>query len=396
MTELKKSLFQPSKVFTFVQMLIAFVLFMFSIDLLTMSMVRMNNQLAEELFQATNNPFVGLFVGLLMTALIQSSSTVTAMIVAVVASGNLTLIQAVPLVMGANIGTTITSTLVAFSFIMKKGEFRKALSAGVLHDIFNILTVIILLPLEIYFGFLSKSALFLTNAFFDQNQNYDVQYTYNILFTRPLTNWVVDFINSPVVTLILAVVLVFVSIKYLSVTVFQTFVSKNYNNLSKHIFKQPYVAFLYGMFFTAAVQSSTVTTSLIVPAVANRKVSLVKVFPFIIGANIGTTITAAIAAIYKTEAAISIAIVHFLFNLLGALFFMPYSGIRNIPVKIATFLGKESVNSRIVGFAYILLTFFIIPFLLIYFNKDDSFSHMGTDDSKSPKTEISIKSAKEI
>ncbi|WP_373520058.1 Na/Pi symporter [Aquiflexum sp.] len=391
MTELKKSLLQPNKVLTFIQMLLAFVLFMFSIDLLTMSMVRINNQLAEDLFQATNNPFVGLFVGLLMTALIQSSSTVTAMIVAVVASGNLSLIQAVPLVMGANIGTTITSTLVAFSFIMKKGEFRKALSAGVLHDIFNILTVIILLPLEIYFGFLSKSALFLTSTFFDQNQNYEVQFTYNILFTRPLTNWIVDFINSPIISLVIAVVLVFVSIKYLSVTVFKTFVSKNYNNLSKHIFRRPYVAFLYGMFFTAAVQSSTVTTSLIVPAVANRKVSLVKVFPFIIGANIGTTITAAIAAIYKTDAAISIAIVHFLFNLFGALIFMPFSGVRNIPVKIATFLGKESVKSRIVGFAYIILTFFLVPFLLIYFNKDDSFSNMGKDKTQSPKTEIIVK-----
>jgi sodium-dependent phosphate cotransporter len=395
MTEPKRSALQPKKVLTFTQMLIAFVLFMFSIDLLTMSMVRINNQLAEDLFQATNNPFVGLFVGLLMTALIQSSSTVTAMIVAVVASGNLSLMQAVPLVMGANIGTTITSTLVAFSFIMKKTEFRKALSAGVLHDIFNILTVIILLPLEIYFGFLTESAVFLTKTFFDQKQNYDVQYTYNILFTRPLTNWVVDFINSPIISLVLAVVLVFVSIKYLSVTVFKTFVSKNYNNLSKHIFKQPYIAFAYGMFFTAAVQSSTVTTSLIVPAVANRKVSLVKVFPFIIGANIGTTITAAIAAIYKTEAAISIAIVHFLFNLLGALFFMPFSGIRNIPVKIATFLGKESVKSRIVGFAYILLTFFLIPFLLIYFNKDDSFPNMDKDGTESPKTEIIVKNPSE-
>lgn len=391
MTELKKSVLQQNKGWTFIQMLIAFVLFMFSIDLLTMSMLSINSQLAEELFQATNNPFVGLFVGLLMTALIQSSSTVTAMIVAVVASGNLTLMQAVPLVMGANIGTTITSTLVAFSFIMKKTEFRKALSAGVLHDIFNILTVIILLPLEIYFGFLTESAVFLTKTFFDQNQNYDVQYTYNILFTRPFTNWVVEFINSPIISLVLAVVLVFVSIKFLSVTVFRTFVSKNYNNLGKYIFKQPYIAFVYGMFFTAAVQSSTVTTSLIVPAVANRKVSLVKVFPFIIGANIGTTITAAIAAIYKTEAAISIAIVHFLFNLFGALFFMPYSGIRNIPVKIATFLGKESVKSRIVGFAYILLTFFLIPFLLIYFNKDDSFPNMEKDRTESPKTEIVVK-----
>jgi sodium-dependent phosphate cotransporter len=148
---------------------------------------------------------------------------------------------------------------------------------------------------------------------------------------------------------------------------------------------------LYGIFFTAAIQSSTVTTSLIVPAVANRKVSLVKAFPFIIGANIGTTITAAIAAIYKTDAAISLAIVHFLFNLLGAIIFLPFPGIRNIPVKIATYLGKESTKSRIVGFAYILLTFFIIPFLLIYFNKDEDIRELGSNYKKSDKTEIYMK-----
>ena len=148
MTELKEASQKSNKGLIIFQMLLAFVLFMFSIDLLTMSMVKLNNNLAEELFQATNNPFVGLFVGLLITALVQSSSMVTSMIVAVVASGNLTLTQAVPLVMGANIGTTLTSTLVAFSYIMKKGEFKRALTAGVVHDIFNILTVMILFPLK--------------------------------------------------------------------------------------------------------------------------------------------------------------------------------------------------------------------------------------------------------
>lgn len=352
------------------QLLLALVLFMFSIDLLTMSMSRMNNELAMELFRATDNPFVGLFIGLLMTALVQSSSTVTAMIVAVVASGNLTLTQAVPLVMGANVGTTITSTLVAFSFIMKRGEFKRALSAGVIHDIFNILTVLLLFPLEVYFGFLTKSAQFLTNSLFSFGGDYDGDYSYNIIFTRPFTLWLIELISNPLVSLLLAILLVFISIKFLSNTVFKTFVSENFKKVSRHIFNQPYLAFLYGAFFTAAVQSSTVTTSLIVPVVGNRRVSLAKVFPFIIGANIGTTITAAIAALYKSEAAISLAIVHFLFNFLGAIIFLPIPGVRNIPVRLATFLGNESVRARFVGIAYLLLTFFIIPFLLIYFSKE--------------------------
>jgi sodium-dependent phosphate cotransporter len=117
------------------------------------------------------------------------------------------------------------------------------------------------------------------------------------------------------------------------------------------------------------VQSSTITTSLIVTIVATGKVSVKKAFPFILGANIGTTITAAIAAIYQTEAAISIALVHFLFNFIGALIFLPFPAVRNIPVQLATLFGEKTVKSRLIGLAYILLTFFIIPFLLIYFNR---------------------------
>lgn len=379
MSELGKAELRKSRVAIILQMLLALVFFMFAIDLLTVSMVNLNSDFVNELFQATNNPFVGLFVGLLMTALLQSSSTVTAMIVAVVASGSLTLSQAVPLVMGANIGTTITSTLVAFSFIMKKREFKKALAAGVLHDVFNILTVILLFPLEVYFGFLSQLSNYLTMSFFDLGGQYDGTYSYNVLFTRPLTTWLIDFIQIPILSLIIAIVLVFLTIKYLSDTVFETFLSPRYDKVKKHIFQRPYLAFLYGIFFTAAVQSSTVTTSLIVPAVANRNVSLVRVFPFIIGANIGTTITAALAAIYKTDAAISVAIVHFLFNLFGALIFLPYPPLRNIPVKMATFLGRESVKTRFVGVAYIILMFFLIPFLLIYFNKDGEIKEMQVD-----------------
>ncbi|WP_040400841.1 Na/Pi symporter, partial [Cecembia lonarensis] len=374
-----------NKVIPILITLFGLLFFMFSIDLLTVSMTQINNDFASQLFVATNNPFVGLFIGLLMTALIQSSSTVTAMVVAVVASGSLTLGQAVPVVMGANIGTTITSTLVAFSFIMKKNVFKKALAAGVLHDVFNILTVLVLFPLEVYFGFLSESASYLTATFFDLGDDFDGSYAYNVLFTRPLTLWLVNLLQQPVIALILAVVLVFVSIKFLSQAVMRAFMSDNLNKINKHIFQKPFLSFAYGAFFTAAVQSSTVTTSIMVPAVANRKVSLVKAFPFIIGANIGTTITASIAAIYKTDAAISLAIVHVMFNLFGALLFMPSASIRNIPVKIATFLGNESIRTRFVGFAYILLTFFVIPFLLIYFNKDGDIHEMSQA-HKQPKT----------
>ena len=350
-------------------MLLALLLFIFAIDLLMVAMSHLNNEVAENILLATRNPFVSLFIGLLMTALIQSSSTVTASVVAVVASGHLTLEQAVPMVMGANIGTTLTSTLVSLSYIMDRKQFKRALSAGMLHDIFNIFTVIILLPLEVYFGFLSKISIRIAHLF-TPDESYSGPIIYNKVFTRPLSVWISNTIDIPFLTMIISVFLVFAAIKLLSTSVYKAFVLNSFHDINKLIFKNPYMAFIYGTFFTAAVQSSTVTTSLVVPLVANKKVSVKKAFPFIIGANIGTTITAAIAAIYKTEAAIALAIVHFLFNFIGALIFLPFPTLRNIPIMLALYVGKKSVKSRFLGFAYILLTFFIIPFLLIYFSND--------------------------
>ena len=363
----KKTLLSQAKSYLIV--LFSLLLFIFAIDLLTVAMGRLNSEVAKDIIQATRNPFISLFVGLLVTALIQSSSTVTASIVAIVASGNMTLQQAVPMVLGANIGTTLTSTLVSLTFITRKKDFQRALSAGISHDVFNILNVIILFPLELYFNFLSKGSEKLARLF-TADHTASTDFEYNRMFTRNLTEWIVDTINFPLISNVLAIFLVFLSIKILTTSVYKTFVLDSFENISKAIFKNTGISFLYGMFFTAAIQSSTVTTSLVVPLVANRKVSLAKSFPFIVGANIGTTITAVIASMYKTEAAIALAFVHVLFNTLGALIFLPFPEIRRIPVKMAAFMGRTSVKYRVFGFAYILLTFFIIPFLLIYFSRD--------------------------
>ena len=369
MEPLEQEQVKTNKTKSYVIMLLALLLFIFAIDLLIVAMSHLNNAVAEDILLATKNPFVSLFIGLLVTALIQSSSTVTASIVAMVASGNLALEQAVPMVMGANIGTTLTSTLVALSFIMDPKAFKRAFSAGMLHDIFNIFSVIILLPLELQFKFLSKIATRIADLFVS-DPTYSGSLVSNKVFTRPVTEWISETINIPFITMIISVFLVFGAIKLLSNSVYKAFLNNNFQDINKLIFKNPYMAAVYGTFFTAAVQSSTVTTSLIVPLVANKKVSVKKSFPFIIGANIGTTITAALAAIYKIEAAIALALVHFLFNVIGALIFLPFPTLRSLPVKLALKMGKATVKNKLIGFAYILLTFFIIPFLLIYFSNN--------------------------
>jgi solute carrier family 34 (sodium-dependent phosphate cotransporter) len=369
MTETGISKVSSAKYLVIFQMFVALFIFLVVIDLLTLSLVSLNNEILDQLFEASNNPFVGLFVGLLMAALIHSSSIVTAMMVAIVASGNMTLVQAVPFVLGANIGTTITSTLVSFSFIMKKNEFKKAFAAGVLHDLFNIIAVLILLPLEYYFGLLSNTASFISATLFKNYQGENSNFNYNLLFTRPISAYLLGIINSSLFALVISLIGLFTTVKFITRIIFKSFIAINVKQINSYVFKNPYLAFFYGIIFTAFVQSSTVITSLVVPLVATRKTTIKKVFPFIMGSNVGTTITAAIAALFKPEAAISLALVHFLFNVFGVILFLPFPVLRNIPVMAAIYLGKQTIKSRFVGLGYIIVTFFLLPFLLIYFNK---------------------------
>jgi len=120
---------------------------------------------AKELFAFASNPFAGLVVGTVATALIQSSSTVTSIIVGLVAGG-LPVSIAVPMVMGANIGTSITNTIVSLGHVRAKEEFKRAFSAATVHDFFNLLSVVVFLPLEIMFGLLEKFGSWMSGLFY--------------------------------------------------------------------------------------------------------------------------------------------------------------------------------------------------------------------------------------
>ena len=119
---------------------------------------------AQELFAFASNPITGLVIGTIATALIQSSSTVTAAIVGLVAGG-LPVGIAIPMVMGANIGTTITNTIVSLGHIKVGEEFRRAFAAATIHDVFNLMAVLIFLPLEISFGPVSYTHLTLPTIY---------------------------------------------------------------------------------------------------------------------------------------------------------------------------------------------------------------------------------------
>ncbi len=351
--------------------MLALLTFLFTLDLMIASIQHLGRDAAEVIILATSNPFTGLFIGLLVTAIIQSSSATTSMLVALVASGSITLDGAIPIIMGANVGTTITSTIISLGFITKKKEFRRAVTIGTYHDFFNILTVIILIPLEHYFGFLSGLSQYIAAAIFNEPIGV-AQKQFNLLgdWFGPFFNMIVTTINNGFLLVTISLVLLFSSILFFRKVLSRRLGFGSHDRFQQFFFKSPLKSFVWGLLTTAAIRSSTVTTSLVVPLVAKKIVKIKSAFPFILGANIGTTITAFIAAMFNSNAAISIAVAHFLFNMIGVLIFFPIPYLNQLPIKLAEGLGKLTLKYRLIGFLYLLITFFIFPFTLIYLNKD--------------------------
>lgn len=341
------------------------LLFLLSLDVMSSSFLSLRQTATEITLSLTSNPFIGLFIGLLLTAVIQSSSTSTSMVVALVGSGALSLSAAVPIVMGANIGTSLTSTIVSLGYITSKHGFRKAISAGVVHDFFNLILMLILFPLEYYYQFLSGLSNRLAASLLHFIPDTELVAESN---SWSIGDYLTQAVDNNWFLVILSFIILFTAIKVMSRLIYSLLIGKSKDKLSKFVFNNPFKSFAWGGVITATVQSSSITTSLMVPLVASGKLSLLRSFPFIVGANIGTTITALVAALFKSEAAISIALMHVLFNLLGVLLFLPYPPLRKVPVVLAGHFGKLTQQNRMIGFLYIILMFFLIPFLLIYFN----------------------------
>lgn len=351
------------------------VLFVFALDLMISSLQNLGSTAAEAILLATSNPFTALFIGLLITAMIQSSSTATSLVVALVASGSITIDSAIPIIMGANIGTTITSTIVSLGFINKKKEFRRAVAAGTYHDFFNILTVSILFPLEYFNGFLSSLSGWITENFFTVSKSTTAT-SFTSLWSgfNPIIDFLVKIIPSGFLLALFSFALLFLSILLFRRLISGLLMASSPEKFSRFFFKNTIKSFFWGLVTTAAIRSSTITSSVVVPIVAQKIITLRKAVPFILGANMGTTVTAIIAAALSanSSSAITIALAHFLFNFIGVLVFFPIPFLRNIPMAMANGLGRLTIRYRLAGFVYILVVFFFVPFSLIYLNKDST------------------------
>ncbi len=337
-------------------------LFLLGIKLFGSSLEGFGIEFAEALISSTSNPFIGLFIGIFATTIIQSSSVTTSITVGFVAAGTLTVTNAIPIIMGANIGTTITNIIASLGHFSIEREFNKAFPAAIVHDIFNILSSLVLLPLEIFFHPIERISGFLTDILYGKG---------GATFKSPL-----DIIIKPVsqrimylfgehyvLSSIFAFILIILAITFFVKTLRRASAGKFETLIDQYLFKNAFTAGILGLFLTAFVQSSSVVTSIAVPLAGAGILSIEQIFPYTLGANLGTTVTTILAALVTGNVnAIRVALCHSLFNALGITIWYP---LRKIPIYLAKKIGYLPGRKRFLAFIYILLIFIIIPGVFI-------------------------------
>ena len=325
---------------------------------------------AEAIFAFASNPLAGVILGVLATALVQSSSTVSSVIVGLVAGG-VPVSIAVPMIMGANMGTTITNTIVSLGNLRESGAFNKSFQAATVHDFFNLFCIVIFLPVEIMFQPLEKlggaTAGWLVGSDGASMQNANVVGA----VTKPVASAIVDIFRVLPDTLgaglaiVAGIAMIMFSVIYLGRLLCGIMTGRARELIEKAVGRRPETGVVSGTVVTVLVQSSSTTTSLVVPLAGAGVVTTKQVFPFTMGANIGTCITALLAATSITGAnevfALQIALVHMFYNLFGVLLFLYTPWLRDLPVRSAIWLGNRAATNRSWAFGYIFAVFFVAP-----------------------------------
>jgi sodium-dependent phosphate cotransporter len=240
-----------------------------------------------------------------------------------------------------------------------------------------VLSVVIFLPLEVMFGLLEKMGAYLANLMVGGESMSVKGFNFIKPLVKPPLNLLKDTFGSigfsdlivGVILIVLGITFIFFVITTIGKILKVIMVGKAKEILHNAVGRGPVSGVISGTLITVLVQSSSTTTSLIVPLAGSGVFSLRQVYPFTLGANIGTTITALLAATAVTGVnavfALQIALIHFLYNVIGVITIYAIPILRELPIKAAETLSVVSQKNKLYVAGYMLLVFIIIPLSLI-------------------------------
>ena len=255
--------------------------------------------------KVTSNRLIGVFVGAAVTAVIQSSSATTVMVVGFVNAGLMNLSQALGVIMGANIGTTITAQLVAFK----------------LDDI---------APIFVFLG-----AVFVMVAKAKKRREIgNIILGFGILFTGmgAMSTALAPISASPLFTQIIIAI------------------GNNW-----------FIGIVAGLALTALLQSSSATTGILIALASTGAIDITIALPILFGCNIGTCVTAILASIGTNKTAHKAALLHLMFNFIGTIIFIPFLGILgNFVQNTSMDVSRQIANAHTVF--NVVNTIVLLPF----------------------------------
>jgi solute carrier family 34 (sodium-dependent phosphate cotransporter) len=351
-------------------------IFLFAIALMGSAFKTFGKEFSEALISTTTNPVIGLMIGLLATSLIQSSSGTTSIVVGLVAADALTVSGAIPIIMGANMGTTVTNTIVAMGSMGRRAEFRRAFAGATMHDFFNLITIALLFPLEQATHYLEKTARWISGHLvgtggveFHSPVKAIVKPAAKAVKHLLVDNWEMGSILAGVLMLVISLIALFFALTMLTRLMRRVVMARAETAFGKYLNRSGLLGMLLGMTVTVLVQSSSITTSLMVPMIGAGIVPLHAALAVTMGANVGTTVTALLASMTGNAAAVTVAVVHLLFNISGILVIYPYKPLRMVPIRLARRLALMTSRNRWYALYYMLGIFFALPLIFVMISR---------------------------
>jgi sodium-dependent phosphate cotransporter len=332
----------------------------------------------------------GLALGMLSTALVQSSSAVVATTMVSMSgmvAGGLPMDAAikfgVPMILGANIGTTVTNTIVAFGIErgMTMKEFKDTIPGVIVDDVYEGLTIALFFTLELTTGLISKIVLRLGNfytevlqmeTFFSSFEDTIIDIIIGDPLIKPLKNIAVENLGTlggGLFMFIFWFIVIIISMGMITKGL-ERLIETGWEARVRAAFESPARGFLTGFTITFLVGSSSIGSSLVIPFLATRVVNLKTAYPYLVGCNLATAVD--MSQIYGYIAGGTVGMVlgsaHVLLNLMAlTLWFI--SPLRFVPVKVAEWLGgkiTENENAIYSLLAWVIVVFFVIPIVIIY------------------------------
>jgi len=330
----------------------------------------------NRLFDLATNPVIGLLIGIIATASIQSSTTVTALTITAVGTGGISVEVAIPIILGANLGTTITPQIVAFSYLGHRRSFRRAFSSAALHTWFNAIMVVVAFVLELAFQPLRKFAGMVSDSVVGDGATgtaRELADAFSPLIDALGTAGLLGSLFPPraaaVMAILVGTLLILAAVRLINAQLAILTAATTRTLLERSSGASDALGVLSGLFTTMAVNASSVTVSSVLPFVVSKAIKLREALAITLGANVGTTLMSLLAALAVPgpmgALAVQAALVHVSFNVVGTLLVLIIPPLREWIIRLAKLSGRLALRGYLTAAATMVAFYFAVPALVI-------------------------------